>query len=757
MLICFNAYSNEKHTVSGYISDFDSGEELIGCYVKADLTGSETLSNSYGFYSFTLNEDLYVLNFSFIGYYSQEIRINLTNDTLINIKLKKNVQELDEVVITFEKAKQAENIYKTISIDQIKSLPTVFGEHDIIKAIQLETGVKNIGDGSSGLYIRGGNRDQNYVLIDEAPVYNISHLYGFVSVFNPDIVKDVKLYKTVFPSNFGGRVSSVIDTKMKEGNRNNYSVSGGLSVLAARLTATGPLIKKKSSFILAVRKSVIDLFIKPSESVQIVPAFYDFNFKLNYKINNNNHLYFSAYHGADFINTLNTFRNQLYNTTSTLRWNHIINNKTFLNSTILYSKYANTFTLNNTLEKTQSYTWQTGVEDINAKLDFTRELSPENSIKCGLNSVFHRYIPGKSNNQLVINTDMSALETGAYISNRITLLKIIDAEYGLRFSLFQNLGEAKWYSYDEKYMPIQLNEEQKGVWNTYYQLEPRLIININKKKAHSYQLAYTRASQFVQIISNNSYSYSAMETWMPASHNIKPLISDNIVAAYFWDKNNISFSALTYYRIIKNQIDYIDHAILIDNPYIEGELRRGMANAYGIELSADMKIGKTKALVSYAFSRVMYNIKGVTIIDTYKAPYDIPHDVKLQVVHEFSNKFQASAFWTFTSGRPATFPVGYQVGYPITGLVNLGWQPQIPIYSERNSSHFPNYHRLDVAITYNPKVKKKLKQSLSIGVYNLYAKRNPLGYDFNNRKDDKVQVFHFFRIIPNISYSFNIN
>lgn len=757
LLLCIKTFSNEKHTVSGYITDIESGEELIGVNISVDSSALGTTSNSYGFYSLTLNEEAYVLNFSFIGYSDCEIKLDLTKDTLLNVKLKRNHLILNEVTISGGDLKPFETNYKTISIDNIKLLPSVFGEHDIIKAIQIEPGVKNIGDGSSGLYIRGGNRDQNYVLIDEAPVYNISHLYGFVSVFNPDIVKDVKFYNTVFPANFGGRISSVIDTKMKEGNRNEISIYGGLSMLSARLTATCPLIKEKSSVLIAVRKSAVDLFVKPSESINIVPSFYDLNFKMNYKINDNNHLYFSAYHGADFINTLQSFSNKWYNTTSTFRWNHIINKKAFLNTTILYSKYENTFTLNDSTESLKPYTWKTGVEDVNAKLDFTWYISPRNTIKCGVSSILHDYTPGQSNIQDNNSSNMSAIESGAYISNKIELFDIFDAEYGVRFSMFQNIGKARWYSYDENYKPVKLNIENSGIWNTYKQIEPRVIVSINKGRTNSYRIAYTRASQFVQIISNNSYSYTSMETWMPSSTNIKPLISDNILLGYIWDIEKVMFSATAYYRLINNQIDYVDHAILTDNPYIDGEIKSGKANAYGIEFNLTKKIGKTKGSVSYAFSRVMYTIKGATSSDTYRAPYDIPHDIKVQVVHEFSEKLKLSAFWTFTSGRPATFPIGYRTGYPFTGFASLGWQPQIPIYSERNSGQFPNYHRLDLAFIFDFPTKKKLKHNLTIGVYNLYAKRNPLGYNFNDRIDDKVSVFHFFRIIPNFSYSFKFN
>lgn len=757
LLLCIKTFSNEKYTISGFITDNDTGEELIGVNISVESSALGTSSNSYGFYSLTLNEDAYILNFSFIGYSDYQIKLSLTDDTLINIKLNRDNLILNEVIISGEKTKPSENSYKTISIDKIKQLPSVFGEHDIVKALQIEPGVKNIGDGSSGLYIRGGNRDQNYVLIDEAPVYNISHLYGFVSVFNPDIVKDVKFYNTVFPPNFGGRVSSVIDTKMNEGNRNNISIYGGLSILAARLAVTCPLIKEKSSMLIAVRKSAFDLFVKPSERINIVPSFYDLNFKVNYKINDNNHLYLSAYHGSDFINTLESFSNKWYNTTSTLRWNHIINKKAFLNTSVIYSKYENTFTLNDSKENVKPYTWKTGVEDINAKLDFTWYINPKNTIKCGLNSILHDYTSGQSTNQENNNSNMSALESGAYVSNKIILFDIIDAEYGLRFSMFQNIGNAKWYSYDENYRPIKLNVENKGVWNTYQHIEPRIIVNINKEKINSYRLAYTRASQFVQIISNNSYSYSAMETWMPSSANIKPLVSDNFLLSYFWDIEKVMFSATAYYRFIDNQIDYVDHAKLTDNPYIDGEIRSGKANAYGVEFNFSKRIGKTKGSISYAFSRVMYTIKGATSSDTYRAPYDIPHDIKVQVVHEFSEKFKISAFWTLTSGRPATFPIGYQTGFPSTGFGYMGWTPQIPIYSERNSGQFPNYHRLDIAAIFDFPTKKRLKHSLTIGVYNLYAKRNPLGYEFNNRIDDKVAVFHFFRIIPNFSYSFKFN
>ncbi|NLA24526.1 MAG: TonB-dependent receptor, partial [Bacteroidales bacterium] len=736
---------------------FESGEELIGVNIFLDSSAIGTTSNSYGFYSLTLSKESYVLNFSFLGYSDCKIKVSLTNDTLINIKLKRSQLILNEVTISDKKIKAIESNYKTISIDKIKQLPSVFGEHDIIKAIQIESGVKNIGEGSSGLYIRGGNRDQNYVLIDEAPVYNISHLYGFVSVFNPDIVKDVKFYNTVFPSNFGGRISSVIDTKMKEGNRNKTSIYGGFSILSARLTATCPLIKEKSSVLIALRKSAFDLFIKPSETINIVPSFYDLNFKMNYKINDNNHLYLSTYHGTDFIKTFETFNNKWNNTTLTFRWNHIINKKAFLNTTILYSKYDNTFTLNNSSENVKPYIWETGVEDINAKLDYSWYINPKNTIKLGVNSIMHNYKPGQSNMLDNNNSKMLALESGAYVSNEIELFSNFYAEYGVRFSMFQNIGYAEWYSYDDSYNPVKLNIENGGIWNTYKQIEPRVIININKEKTNSYRLAYTRASQFVQVISNNSYSYTALETWMPSSKNIKPLISDNFLLGYFWDIEKAMFSTTAYYRIINNQIDYIDHAVLTDNPYNEGEIRSGKANAYGIEFNLSKKIGKTKGSVSYAYSRVMYTINGVTAKDTYRAPYDIPHDIKVQIVHEFSEKFKISTFWTFSSGRPATFPIGYHTGYPLTGLASMGWKPQIPIYDERNSGQFPNYHRLDLALIFDPPVKKNIKHSFTFSVYNLYAKRNPMGYEFNDRIDNKVAVFHFFRIIPNFSYSFKFN
>lgn len=757
LFLCLNTFGNGKHIIYGYISDFDTGERIIGCNVVVDSTSLGVTTNSYGFYSLPLNEDFYILKFSFIGYDNQEVRLNLVKDTLINIKLKKNIHSLEEIVITSKESKEIDNIHKTISINNIKMLPSAFGEHDIIKAIQLEPGVKNIGEGSSGLYIRGGNRDQNYVLIDEAPVYNISHLYGFVSVFNPDIVKDVQFFNTVFPANYGGRVSSIIDTKMKEGNSNNYSISGGLSMLASRLTVTAPLIKEKSSFLIAVRKSTIDLFLKPSGSLNIVPSFHDINYKMNFKINNKNHIYFSVYHGTDFIKTASLFRNKWFNTTSTLRWNYLVHKNAFLNATILYSNYQNKLTLPGS-KNINAYNWKTGVEDINAKLDYTWYINPNNLIKCGVNSISHNYTPGQSNIFESTNPNIKAIESGAYIANEIKINNVFYLNYGFRFSMFQNIGSAKWYTYDQSYIPLKLNVENDGVWNTYNNIEPRLIVNINRMKNNSYRIAYTRSSQFVQILSNNSYSYTALETWMPVSPNIKPLISDNFLSSYFWNKNDFGFSLTTYYRIINNQIDYIDHAKLIDNPFIEGEIRSGKANAYGFELNINKKSGKTTGSMSYAFSRVIYTIKGVTSKDSYRAPYDIPHDLKIQIMHEFTKKIKISTFWTFTSGRPATFPIGYQAGFPIIGdLVSINWQPLIPIYSERNSGKFPNYHRLDFAFIFDPPAKKKVKHSLTIGVYNLYAKRNPMGYNFNDRIDNKIAVFHFFRIIPNFSYSFKFN
>lgn len=763
LLSCNYIIGTTNTTISGYIRDSETGEELIGTSIFVDSIQQSVISNSYGFYSLTIPQGSYVINYSFLGYSTIKIKILLIKDTVINIKFNKDTLNLKEVVISANNIKQRNNNVKKLTMEEVKQLPSVFGEQDIIKAIQLQSGVKNIGEGSSGLYIRGGNRDQNYILIDEAPIYNISHLYGFVSVFNPDMVKDVKIYSTCFPSNYGGRVSSVIDTKMKEGNLYNYSINGGLSILAGRLAIEGPIIKDKTSFLLTARRSFIDFILRP-KSTYMIPMFYDLNSKINYKINEKNRLFFSMYHGYDQIDIAEISKNKWQNTTATLRWNYLMNKKTFLNTSLIYSDYKNDLVFKEQNDSLKQNGWRTGVNDLHLKMDYNWYINPLHTVRCGLNSIYHKYIPGESDSINLSISRINAIESSAYLLHEAKITHFLTINYGLRYTLFQNIGNTVWYSFNDRYLPIVKNIETNKSWNSYQIIEPRICLDINKDKKNSYQIAYTKASQFVQIISNNSYSYSALETWMPASPNIKPLLSDNFSTGYFLNQEKFSFSVEGYYRLIQNQIDYVDHANLFNNPYIEGELRRGKANAYGLEFNIKKESGKTTGSISYVYSRVFYNIKNVTLNDVYRAPYDIPHDFRIQILQKISTKIKISTFWTFASGRPATFPIGFYSGSQITedvgGVMNLGsnWNfAKIPIYSERNSDQFPNYHRLDIAFIFDPPAKRKMKHNLSIGVYNLYARRNPLGYDFNSRKENAVLVYHFIRFIPNFSYNFKFN
>jgi len=746
-------FCSSNYVISGYIRDIETGEELIGAYVFVDSIKKSSISNNYGFYSITLPCGGYLLKYNFLGFEIIQRQIDLQNDTIIDIYLKKMPIELEEVHITAQNNYSSSLKYIQLSTKQIKELPSIFGEPDIVKALQLEPGIKNIGDGSSGLYIRGGNRDQNYVLIDEAPVYNLSHLIGFVSVFNPEMIKDVKLYNSYIPPKYGGRVSSILETNMKEGNLNKHSLSAAISTLSGRIAIEGPIAKNKSSFFISARKSSFDLFIEPSKDDFLVPGFYDLNTKINFKFNNKNRLFLSMYHGYDIIETYEEYINLWGNTTSTIRWNHLFNQKLFSNMSLIYSKYYNNLTFTN---DTSKFDWITGVNDINFKYDLNWYKNPDSKFGFGLNTIFHKFTPGESNYTQRNISRSRAIENSLYIFHN-KKINSLDINYGLRLANFFNIGKTTWYTLNEQYIPVKEHNEGKGIWNNYGIIEPRINISLNIKNKHNYYLAYTRTSQFMQVLSNNTMSYTFFETWIPASPNIKPLISNNLFSGYTFDNKIFNTSIEVYYKIIKNQIDYKDHATLINNPCIESELRRGKAYAYGIELSLKKQSGKTTGSISYVFSKVYYIIKNITFDEKYVAPYDIPHDFKILIKRQLSPKLNFSTFWTYTSGRPTTFPVAH---YYLDKHEQDNEIKNVPIYTNRNTERFPNYHRLDLNLSYKTIGDKKVKHEIILGLYNAYARKNPLGYSFDSfdyGMGNNVLVYHFYTIIPNISYKIKFN
>ncbi|MFP4557796.1 MAG: TonB-dependent receptor [Bacteroidales bacterium] len=745
-------------TISGYIKDKRSAEALIGAVIAEGSLRRATTTNGYGYYSLTLPKGSHTIKVSYVGYESLSFEINLQDNIYKDINLSSSSLEIEEVTVVadYKRSQLNQNEFNAerMTLKNIRQLPNVFGEVDVIKAVQMQSGVKTIGDGSSAMFVRGGGSDQNLILIDEAPVYNPSHLFGLVSVFNPDALNHLTLYKSNMPAHYGGRVSAVLDCKMKEGNLRNHDFSIGISPFSAIFTANGPIVKEQSSFLVSARKSLVDLVFSPGETMVLVPGFHDLNIKVNSRVGRRNRLFLSVYRGNDRIESAEGFFNNWGNTTATLRWNTNIGAKLFSNISIVSSDYQNYLEFK---DEEKNYKWLTGVNDVNLKADLSYFHKPNNVVKFGVSSIFHRFIPGESADTALSLHRMQALEHGAYVSHDIKFNRWLGLNYGIRISVFQNIGKAKWYEYNQDYTPVAERRNAKGVYNTYWAPEPRISINLSVSPHYSLKAAYARNAQYIQVLQNNALSYSSLETWFPANPNMQPIIANTYSLGWFYKlSDSYYFSVESYYKDYQNQIDYVDHAKLTDNPYIEGEIRTGNAFAYGIEMLLKIEKDDFTGNVNYTYSRAMRQIEGINSSAPYSSPFDIPHDFRINGNYKLSPKWSLSAAWVYMSGRPVTLPIGFYFENP---------REPIPIYSGRNSSRFPDYHRLDLAVNYSSiNVKGEPRWNISFGLFNAYARKNPLGYEFTRRigaseinSSDYVEVYQFslFSIMPNFSVKYN--
>lgn len=747
LIICFQVKAQQYFTISGYVKDKNTGEVLIGVSIYDKSTYKGTVSNAYGFYSLSLPSGKYTLTASFVGYESVSFEIDLVKNISNDFFLDNSTVTIEGVTITAESGikpmEQNEFCVEKISMKSVRQVPAMFGEADVVKAIQQLSGVKTLGDGSSAMFIRGGSSDQNLILIDEAPIYNPSHLFGLVSVFNSDAINHVDLYKSNMPAQYGGRVSSVIDCKMKEGNMYKYDFSAGLSPFSTTVSVNGPIVKEKSSFFVSGRKSIIDLVFKPGGALALVPAFYDVNLKVNTKIGDKDRLFLSFYNGKDRMQSAEGFFNKWGNTSGTLRWNRSLGSKLFMNTSLIISDYQNYLEFK---DDERNYKWLTGLRDMNLKLDLVYYIRPGNVIRVGAGTIYHKFIPGESVDSMQSLSRLQAFEHAIYILNDIELFDWLGLNYGVRLSAFQNHGKATWFDYNEQHQPVNINTNQKGVYKTYINPEPRVSVNIKFSPNYSLKLAYAHNAQYMQVLQNNALSYTSLETWFPANTNIKPIIVDAVSVGWFQSlTEKYSFSVELYYKKYKNQIDYIDHARLVNNPYIEGEIRSGIANIYGVELNFEKEIGRFTGAMNYTYGRVLRKIDGINNGEEYSSPYDIPHDFRIRLSYQISKSWAFNSAWMYMSGRPVTLPVGFYM-----------YQEQaVPIYTDRNASRFPDYHRLDISFNYEPaKKNRKVNWTMNFGVFNLYAKKNPLGYSFDlDYSTGKIKVYQYtlFTILPNFS------
>lgn len=750
-------------TISGSIKDGEDGEDIFDATVLVkELTNTGAKTNAYGFYSLTLPIGKYTLIYRYSGYEIKEVEVDLKESQRINIELfvKKEIKELEEVQVTA--VKENDNITKsgmtvtTLTPKDIETIPVLFGEKDIVKTLQLTPGVKSAGEGNAGFYVRGGGADQNLVLLDGATVYNASHLLGFFSVFNSDAIKDVSLYKSGIPAEYGGRASSVLDVKMREGNNKNYGVSGGIGLIASRLTVEGPIVKNKGSFIVSGRRTYLDLFLKASKKKELKDTklyFYDLNLKANYKVSDRDRIFISGYFGRDNFSFGDRFGFKWGNGTGTFRWNRIVNEKMFSNTSFIFSNFNYSFDVksgNNSIGVGAS------IQDLNLKQNFDYFVNKNNSLKFGFDIIYHTFKPGELKSDIpAINNfkvaNQYAMEFGVYAQNDQKIGNWFSIMYGVRYSGFNYMGKGTAYEYDKN--GVKTNETNYASFKTikyHHFLEPRISMSFILSEKNSIKLAYNRNSQFLHQLSNSTSS-SPTDIWVPSTNNVKPQLADQIALGYyrnFYD-NMFALTTEVYYKHLANQIDYRNGANLFLNTEIEGGLVYGKGQTYGLEIQFQKLKGKFTGWISYTLSRSLRQFDAINGGKQFSARQDRIHDIAVVAMYRVSKKIALSSTFVFYTGDAVTFPSGK---YEINGAV-------VPYYTERNGYRMPNYHRLDLGLTVYFKERPKFEHNLNISIYNVYARSNAFMISFEEDPDNpgktKAIQTSLFKIVPSITYNFS--
>lgn len=769
------ASAQNNFTLSGYVKDSANSEVLSGCNITVEDAQSGTQSNVYGFFSLSLPAGTYTINFSFVGYNTRSIKVNLNTNVTENIELSKSVASISSMVVKGKKKDNAvekvEMSVNNLNISTIKKIPALLGEVDVVKSVQLLPGVSTVGEGASGFNVRGGSIDQNLILLDEAPVFNSSHLFGFFSIFNPDAVKDVKLIKGGMPATYGGRLSSTLDVRMKEGNAKKTEVNGGIGVIFSRLSIEGPLMKKKlnnrASYIIAGRRSYIDVLAKPftQNNANLKDAifyFYDLTAKVNLTINPNNRIFLSGYMGRDVFGVPDA-RFDWGNSTATFRWNHLFNKKLFSNFTTYYSRYDYKLGFGS---GNSSFDWHSTIDNFSIKPDFTYYITPKNTLNFGVISTYYVFSPGKATSKDIGSTvefglpKKYALESAIFAENEQKVGNKLTMRYGIRVSNFTYLGKGS---------SLQLERPDAGkranvlgttdyssfeVIKSYTVPEPRFSLNYKVNKLNALKLSYNRMAQYLHLISNTAASVP-LDVWTPSTNNIKPQIADQVAVGYF--KNfgrNIDYelSVETYYKEMQNQIDYVDGAELLLNPELEADLLNGIGRAYGVELYAKKNVGRLTGWISYTLAKSERKVEGVSKNEWYANRFDRRHNLNLTGSYEISKKWSASASFVFGSGTPTNLP---NTKYSFQGIQGI---PQ-NASDLRNNVRIKPFHRLDLSATYIHKKTEKWESSWVVGVYNAYGRRNPFSYysQVDPKNSFATQLIRFSvigSIVPSVSWNF---
>ncbi|MBR9859911.1 TonB-dependent receptor [bacterium] len=767
-IFCFSAFA-QQYSISGRVKNIEDGEDLIGAIVKLE-SGGGAYTNQYGFYSITVSKGQHKVTYSYFGYQDQTLEFNVTKDTVINIELVPEADEIEAVTVSAEKEdSKVEN--KEISVvkmemKDIKEIPVIFGEVDVLKTITLLPGIQSGGEGSTGINVRGGGQDQNLIILDEATVYNASHLLGFFSVFNGDAIKGLEVYKGGIPAKYGGRLASLIDIRMKDGNSKQFAGAGGVGTISSRLTLEGPIIKDKSSFMIAGRRSYADLFLPfaPDETVQQSTLyFYDLNLKSNYKISDNDRLYLSGYFGRDVFGLGNLFGLAWGNATATLRWNHIFNQKLFANFSLVYSDFDYGFSID--FDENTNIAFDQNITDYYGKADFIYYANTKSTFTYGGQLIYHDFNPGTFTAlEDVQQLDKrKAFESAIYIDHNYEIDARFNIRYGLRYSAFANMGGTLYeYVKDENGQPISdLTQETEydnaQISNYFGGLEPRASVSYNLNTLTALKSTYNRTIQYIQQASNTASAFPT-DQWFSSNNNVKPQIADQVALGLFKNfKKNFETSVEVYYKWMQNQIDYREGANLFFNDQLDGELLFGKGWSYGAEFFINKTSGTTTGFISYTWSKSMRQVDGINFNDPYPTNFDRRHNLSVVVSQKLGTRFVLSGTFVYNSGNPFSPPVGKY-------FYQDGWNN---IYGSRNNYRIPDYHRMDLGLTLKPKEsEKRFKSSWNLSVYNVYNRENPYAIYFPEANAEQAEKFGvkegdtiavqvaLFKIIPSLTWNF---
>lgn len=779
-MLPFLLFAQQKFTISGFVKDATNGEALIGATVLVKELGSGNITNVYGFYSITIPSGEYVIEYSYVGFKTQNQKIELNQNQRIDIELGFEDKLLDEVVITAEAADQnvtsAEMSVAKLDISTISKMPAVFGEVDIIKSLQLLPGVSTVGEGASGYNVRGGTVGQNLILLDEAPVYNSSHLLGFFSVFNPDAVKDVKLSKGAIPAQYGGRVSSVLDVRMKEGNSKAFEYNGGLGTIFGRFAAEGPIIDDKMSFIVAGRRSWIDGLLKPTGILESGDAlyFYDLTIKTNYKIDDKNQLFLSGYLGRDVF----SFTGAGFdwgNGTGTLRWNHLFNDRLFMNLSMIYSEYDYALEFGEEVE--DSFMWDSKIRNFDFKPQFSYFINSNNELQFGGEFLDYTFEPANAignNDGTPIDFSLPekyAVEGNLYINNIQKVSDKLTLNYGIRFSGFNFVGPADVFVLEDgepgerKNIVDTVSYSDGDLIKSYSNPEPRVGFTYILNSTSSIKGSYNRMAQYIHLLSISTAS-NPLDLWIPSSNNLEPETADLFSLGYFRNlkENQYELSAEAYYRTVDNQLDYRNGVSTNDillNEAVEREILSAESRSYGLELYAKRNTGRLNGWVSYTISKSEIRTYGLNNDDWYDANHDQLHNFKIAAFYDWKKNVQLSANFVYTTGRPYTAP---NQTYSALGGETIAFHNSL---GDRNANQNPDYHRLDLSATFqltkpNKLFNRNYESNLVVSIYNIYSRRNAFSIypSFGDQSlgESADPVYNRFSVIgfilPSITYNF---